>query len=228
MGKCALRFFVALFAALLVFAALGRSAVAASGGCTIDQEERSVLTTVLKSMSEGSRSVLVVESRTDSSHFARTFSLGDLLSRDGLSELPSQLKAAPSGSAVFVNRPHPIVPEIQQHELEQEYEGKLSQPCRIPAVRNASKLKLFRTPAQVKEIFSGNDPIKSWGCFHRLFGDDAEVLRFSRVAFDRTKQYALVHVSSGISEMGGGGELYLLTRLDGDWVIKRTFSTWAT
>jgi hypothetical protein len=228
MGKCVLRFFVALFAALVVFAALGQSTVAASGGCTIDHEERSVLTTVLKSMSEDSRSVLVVESRTDSSHFARTFSLGDLLSRDAISELPSQLKATPSGSAVFVTSPAPIVPQIRQHELEQEYKAKLSQPCGIPAINNDSKLELFRTPVQVKEIFSGNDPIKAWRRFHRLFGDDAELLRFSRVAFDRAKQYALVHVSSGLSEMAGGGELYLLTRLNGNWVIKRTFSTWAT
>jgi len=61
-----------------------------------------------------------------------------------------------------------------------------------------------------------------------MFGKDAELLMFSRVAFDSAKQYALVHVSSGISENGGGGELYVLTRLIGDWVIKRVFPTWAT
>jgi hypothetical protein len=64
-----------------------------------------------------------------------------------------------------------------------------------------------------------------WLRFHREFGNDAELLTFSRVAFDGAKQYGLVHVSSGISEDGGGGELYLLTRLNGDWVIKRIFPT---
>jgi hypothetical protein len=90
------------------------------------------------------------------------------------------------------------------------------------------KLLLLKTPAQMKEVFSGKDLGKRWMRFHRLFGDDAELLTFSRVAFDSAKQYALVHVSSGFSENGGGGELYLLTRLNGVWVIKRTFSTWAT
>jgi hypothetical protein len=127
-----------------------------------------------------------------------------------------------------VSTPAPVIPEIQQHELEQDYDAKLSQPCRIQAMSNRSKLLLFKTPAQIKEIFSGNNPSKGWIRFHHLFGDDTELLTFSRVAFDAAKQYALVHVSSGLSETGGCGELYLLTRLNGDWVIKRTFSTWAT
>ena len=226
MEKSVLRFFASLPAAFVVFAALGPFSVTASGACTIDGEEREVLTTVLKSMSEGSDSVLVVESRTDSSHFARTFRLEDLLLHDAMSELPSQLKAAPSGGTVFVSVPAPIIPEIKQRELEQEYKAKLSQPCRIPALRNGSKV-LLRTPAQVKEIF-GSDPIAGWTRFHQLFGENAESVTLSRVAFDAKKQYALVHVSSGLSEMAGGGELYLLARFNGNWVIKRRFSTWTT
>jgi hypothetical protein len=54
------------------------------------------------------------------------------------------------------------------------------------------------------------------------------LLTFSRVAFDTAKQYALVHVSSGISEHGGCGELYLLNWVGGNWVIKRVFQTWTT
>jgi len=228
MEKSVLRFFAALLAASVVFAAFGQFSVAASAGCTVDHEERSILTTVLKSMSARSRSVLVIESRTDSSHFARTFRLADLLLRDATSELSSQLEAAPSGSTIFLSTPAPTIPEIQQHELEQDYDAKLSQPCRIPALNNGSKLFLSKSPVEIKEIFSGNDPSKGWIRFHRLFGNDAELLTLSRVAFDAAKQYAVVHVSSGLSETGGGGELYLLTRLNGDWVIKRTFSTWAT
>ena len=228
MEKSVLRFFAALLAASIVFAAFGQFSAAASDGCTVDHEERSVLTTVLKSMSARSRSILVIESRTDSSHFARTFRLADLLLRDATSELSSQLEAAPSGSTVFLSTPAPTIPEVQQHELEQDYDAKLSQSCRIPAMSNDSKLLLFKNPVEIKEIFSGNDSSNGWIRFHHLFGNDAELLTFSRVAFDAAKQYALVHVSSGLSETGGGGELYLLTRLKGDWVIKRTLSTWAT
>jgi hypothetical protein len=226
MEKSVLRAFVALLSAPVVF---GQFSVAASGGCTVNHEERSVLTAVLKSISAQQRSVLVIESRTDSSHFAREFKLGDLLFHDTASELSSQLQVAPSGSTSFVSLSPAIIPEVQQHELEQEYDiKKRRQPCRIPSMNNGSKVLLFKTPEEVKQIFSSDDPHKGWTRFHKLFGNDAELITFSRVAFDRAKQYAVVHVSSGLAEMAGGGELYLLTRLNGSWVIRRTFSTWTT
>ena len=205
-----------------------QSPVAASSNCSVGQEERTVLATVLKELPTHSRSVLVVESRTDSSHFARTFTLRDLLLRNQTSELLPQLNAAPRGSTVLLPSPAPIVPEDRQHELERDYNAKLSQPCSIPSLNNVSKLLVFRSPAQIRRTFSSNDLAKRWSQFHRMFGNDAELLTFSRVAFDSAKQYALVHVSSGVAENGGGGELYLLTRLDGDWVIKRVFPTWTT
>ena len=187
-----------------------------------------MLETVLKEISTHSRSALVIESRTDSSHFARTFTLRDLLSRDETSKLIPQLKAAPSGSTVLLPSPAPIVPEVRQHELERDYNAKLSRSCRIPTLSNVSKLLVFSPPAQIKRIFSSNDLAQRWSEFHRVFGNDAELLTFSRVAFDRTKQYALVHLSSGGSENGGGGDLYLLSRLNGEWAISRVFPTWAT
>jgi hypothetical protein len=218
---------VTVLGAWLVFGAFVQSSVAASSDCTIGQEERTVLTSVLKEIAEHSHSALVVESRTDSSDSARTFTLRDLLLRDETSELLPQLNAAPSGSTVLLS-PAPIVPEVRQHELERDYNAKLSRPCSIPSLNSVSKLLVFRSPAQVRRTFSSNDLAKRWSQFHRVFGNDAELLTFSRVAFDSAKQYALVHVSSGVSEDGGGGELYLLTRLNGDWVIKRVFPTWTT
>ena len=185
------------------------------------------MTTVLKEISTHSRSALVVKSVTDSSHFARTFSLSDVLLRDETSELLPQLKAAPSGSTVLLSRPA-IIPEVPQHELEEDYKVKLSRPCGIPVLNNLSKLLFFRSPTQVKRIFASNEPADRWSQFHRVFGNDAELLTFSRVAFDSAKQYALVHVSSGASENAGSGELYLLARLNSDWVIKRVFPTWST
>ncbi len=219
---------VIVLGAWVILGALVQSSVAAPSNCTIGQEERTVLATVLTEISAHSRSALVVESRTDSSHFARTFTLRDLLLRDEMSELLPQLEAAPSSSTVLLSNPAPIVPEVQQRELEGDYNTKLSRPCNIPSPNNMSKLVIFRSPAQIRRIFSTNDVVRRWLQFHRLFGNDAELLTLSRVAFDTAKQYALVHVSSGVSENGGGGELYLLAHLNGDWVIKRVFPTWAT
>lgn len=218
--------FVAMLGTWLLFGTL-QSSVAASSNCTVGPEERTVLTTVLKERSTRSSSVLVVESRTDNSHFAATTDLRGMLLRAETSELLPQLKAAPGGSTVWLPSPAPIVPEMQLNELEREYNAKLSQTCSIPPLSNVSKLLVFKSHAQMRRIFSKN-PVKGWSQFHRLFGEDAERLTLSRVAFDKSKQYALVHVSSGCSEMCGGGELYLLTNLNGNWVITRIFPTWAT
>lgn len=226
MSRSAVR--VAVLGAWLVLGAFVQSPVAAPSNCSVGQDERAVLATVLKEISTHSRSALVVESMTDSSHFARTFTLRDLLLRDETSELLPQLNAAPSGRTILLSSPAPIVPEVRQHELERDYNAKLNRPCGIPALNNVSKLLFFRSPAQVKRIFASNELADRWSQFHRVFGNDAELLTFSRVAFDSAKQYALVQVSSGVSENGGGGELYLLTRLNDAWVIKRVFPTWST
>jgi hypothetical protein len=226
MKKSVIRAFIALLSVPVVF---GQFSVAASGGCTVNHEELSVLATVLKSISAQSRSVLVVESRTDSSHSAREFTtLGDLLFNDAASDLSSRLQAAPSGGTVFLTTPPAMIPEVRQHELEREYDIKKRQPCKIPSTNTGSKMLVFKTPAELKQIFSGDDPHNGWRRFHKLFGDDAALVRFSRVAFDSSKQYAIVHISSGSAEMSGGGELYLLRRLNGSWAISRTFSTWTT
>jgi hypothetical protein len=226
MDRTAVR--VSVLGAWLIFGAFVQSPLAASSNCSVGPEERAVLATVLKEISTHSRSALVVESKTDSSHFARTFTLRNLLLRDQTSELLPQLNAAPSGSTVLLSGPAPIVPEVRQHELERDYNAKLNRSCSVPSLNSVSKLLVFKSPAQIRRMFSSNDPAKKWSQFHRVFGNDAELLTFSRVAFDRAKQYALVHVSSGVSEDSGGGELYLLTRLNGDWVIKRVFPTWTT
>jgi len=101
-----------ILGACLIFGAFVQSTVAASSNCSVGQDERTVLATVLKEISTHSRSALVVESSTDSSHFAQTFTLRDLLSRDETSELLPQLNAAPSGSTVLLPSPSPIVPEV--------------------------------------------------------------------------------------------------------------------
>ncbi len=122
MDRSAVR--VSVLGAWLIFGAFVQSPVAASSNCSVGQEERAVLATVLREISAHSQSTLVVESKTDSSHFARTFTLRDLLLRDETSELLPRLNAAPSGSTVLLS-PAPIVPEVRQHELERDYNTKL-------------------------------------------------------------------------------------------------------
>jgi hypothetical protein len=94
-----------------------------------------------------------------------------------------------------------------QQEIEEEYRRKLSEPCNIPVLRTGPKQVFFESPAKVEEIFSGTDLSRRWRRFHKVFGEDAELDTFSRVAFDRARQYALVNVSSGLSSVAGGGDL---------------------
>jgi hypothetical protein len=174
---------ITLLGVWLIVGASVQSLVAASSNCSVGQEERTVLATVLKETSTHSRSALVVQSRTDGSHFARTFNLRDLLLRNETSELLPQVNVAPSGSTVLLSSPAPIVPEVRQHELERDYGAKLSQPGSIPSLNNVSKLLVFRSPEQIKRIFSSNDHAERWSQFHRVFGDNAELSTCSRVAF---------------------------------------------
>src|SRR5262249_6162402 len=72
-----------ILGACSICVAFVQSTVAASSDCSVGKNERKVLATVMKEISTHSHSALVVESSTDSSHFAQTFTLRDLLSRDG-------------------------------------------------------------------------------------------------------------------------------------------------
>jgi len=67
-----------------------------------------------------------------------------------------------------------------------------------------------------------------WSDFHKKFGKEAEILLLSRVGFNPEKTLALLHVSSGMGGMAGGGTLYLFERKNGKWVIKSHIQTWTT
>lgn len=67
-----------------------------------------------------------------------------------------------------------------------------------------------------------------WSDFHKKYGEEAEILFLSRVGFNPEKTLALLHVSSGMGRMAGGGALYLFERMNGKWVIKSRIETWAT
>ncbi len=67
-----------------------------------------------------------------------------------------------------------------------------------------------------------------WSDFHKKYGKQAEILLLSRVGFNSERTLALLHVSSGMGRMAGGGTLYLFERKGGKWVIKTHIQTWAT
>jgi hypothetical protein len=67
-----------------------------------------------------------------------------------------------------------------------------------------------------------------WSDFHEKYGKEAEILLLSRVGFNREKTLALLHVSSAMGGMAGGGTLYLFERKEGKWIMKLHIQTWAT
>jgi len=67
-----------------------------------------------------------------------------------------------------------------------------------------------------------------WSGFHKKYGKEAEILLLSRVGFNPEKTLALLHASSGMGGMAGGGTLYLFERKNGKWVIKLHIQTWTT
>jgi len=67
-----------------------------------------------------------------------------------------------------------------------------------------------------------------WSDFHKKYGKEAEILLFSRVGFNPEKTLALLHISSGMGRMAGGGTLFLFERKNSGWVIKSHIQTWIT
>jgi hypothetical protein len=76
--------------------------------------------------------------------------------------------------------------------------------------------------AMFRELSTG------WKDFHRVYGKEAELISVTRVGFNPEKTLALIHVSSAIDKMAGGGMLYLFERKNGKWVVKSRIQTWVT
>lgn len=204
---------------------------APAGGCVVAEGEQKVYSVLLhRTASEEKNWTAVVEQLTDNSHFAREFNLNDMLESDMRAAWHEKLEAAPSGSTAILAGPpnytQPIPPGVQR-ELEQQYQKNLDHPCTIPVLRDKSQHAVFLSSIQIRRTLS-KDSIKGWRRFHQRFGENADIRRFSRVAFDQNKVYALVHASWGAGAMAGGGVLYLLKREGLDWMIVREWPTWTT
>ena len=110
------------------------------------------------------------------------------------------------------------IPSDARHDF--ELKNKAS--CVIEPIVGIEKL-LFISKNDEDKIFK-----TGWDEFHKKYGKDAECVSLSRVGFNAGRSLALLHVSSGIGRMAGGGMLYVFERKAGQWTIKTQIVTWAT
>ena len=54
----------------------------------------------------------------------------------------------------------------------------------------------------------------------------SRIIKFSRVAFNKSKSVALVHAEVSCPGACGNGDIYFLTKKDGKWTVIMTFNTW--
>lgn len=224
-------FLAACFFAIVVVFPAGLAAKTARP-CASSREEQEVYRVVLTSM--GSAQNDVVETETENSHYARGFSLRDMLQRDveerTAVQAKPQLDTAPPGSTLFLASPPPdfVAPSDKAlRALEEDYREKLFATCRISKLPPSLGIR-YITPEEEARMFRGTDLRRGWKRFHVRYGDQAVGVSLSRVAFDHDRTFAMVQVSSGISEMGGEGMLYLLKRQDGQWTVIWSHETWVT
>jgi hypothetical protein len=209
-----------------------RAGATTGSACEVEPEERVVYIALLPSLtnnSPGWRTILV--DSTDSSHFAREFSLGSLLFRDLLVALHPQLMAAPSGSiSIFASAPPGVLvlPKGAVHQLMDDYNNKLASSCKIGRLPVQSKKFYMIRGLELRAIFTGVDPQIGWKRFHARFTDNADIVSLSRVAFDKSHSIAIVCTSSAIAANAAGGSVFVLRREKEGWIVVRSYATWVT
>lgn len=160
------------------------------------------------------------------------FDLGPYQLRDAASGLTERLRSVPVGSTLILPSPPAdfvtISPAVQK-EITQNYAAKLRERCTIPFIKTACMIVIKDTQISAFERQREKHGVSGfWSRFHQQFGADASLCNFSRVAFDNKQTFAVVHVSCGVSPMGGGGMLYLLRNTSAGWSVIRSYPTWAT
>jgi len=196
--------------------------------CEADGTEREIYAAVLRSEQSDSAPI-VVKTETEGLHFR--IDLGSLLFGEIVASLAPRLISAPKGSVIIFSSPPPgalTLPRQEIQALNDDFERKNRTPCQIGAPPTNWKLVRYISPAILDRLFNSDDPIPGWRRFHELYGDNAELFWFSRVAFGRERKLAIVHVSAGIGHMAAGGRLYLLAFVNHKWSILRAYPTWTT
>ena len=200
--------------------------------CHVETAEKEVFASFLRNeYGISAREPLVIEDSTDRSHFAREFLLSDLVLRGLASALYPQLRSAPKGSVtVFDSVPLGLfIPGGRTiGELQDDYNKKLEDSCQVdPLPYPSANVKLV-SHSDLRRIFHRDDPADGWREFRNRFSEDAVLLSFSRVAFDKGRKVAMVHVSRAAGSMAAHGTLYLLRRDGKAWRIVSSYPTWTT
>jgi hypothetical protein len=102
-------------------------------------------------------------------------------------------------------------------DVQKEFARRNAVTCLIHPFSGVPNIHFFTTDE--------NEGMKSHTAaqFEKRFGKDAELVEFSRVAFNSNKTVALLHVL-GLRT----GELYLFERKDGRWIVKYRYGTMAS
>lgn len=104
-------------------------------------------------------------------------------------------------------------------DLRTDFTIKNKSSCLIKPFLGVPNLR-FISKSEESTIFAAG-----WGEFRRKYGKDAEVVTVSRVGFNADKTLALLHIIGAKGRMAAAGELYVLERKDGKWVIKFNIQT---
>jgi hypothetical protein len=107
-------------------------------------------------------------------------------------------------------------------DLRTDFTVKNKSSCLITSFEGVPNLR-FISKGEESTIF-----VAGWEEFHKKYGKGAEVVTVSRVGFNSDKTLALLHIIGAKGRMAATGELYVLERKDGKWVIKFNFQTMAT
>lgn len=110
-------------------------------------------------------------------------------------------------------------------DLRKDFKEKDQSNCKLSSLPGLRNVVLI-SAAQEQTIF--REGMKGWNGFHKKYGENASLVTLSRVGFSPDRKLALVHSSSGIGRMAGGGMLYLLERKNDELVVKYFLQTWTT
>jgi hypothetical protein len=112
---------------------------------------------------------------------------------------------------------HGIPPEVRE-----DFTQKNKSSCAIRPFGGVPNLR-FMSEKEEKGIFA-----VGWSEFYKQFGKHSEIVTVSRVGFNSDKTLALLHILGAKAEDAADGELLLLERKNGKWVIKFHSQTMAT
>jgi hypothetical protein len=97
-----------------------------------------------------------------------------------------------------------------------DFSRKGRESCRVGTLSGLRKVRVIPAPED------GSSRV-----FHRRYGNNALLVRVSRVGFTRESTIAVLHVSY-YAQRSGGGCLYVFERKAGRWVMKTEYPTWTT